>query len=68
MSQSTISNPYDKLFCGSMQDPEVARDFLMAHLPDELIKKIDSKSMAVCPNTLIDEELLLTGQSQGNRL
>ena len=60
MSNSIITSPHDKLFRASMQNPEVARDFLMAHLPADLTKKIDLKSIVVCPNTFIDEELLLT--------
>lgn len=60
MKKKDINNPHDKLFRASMQYPEVARDFLDAHLPPDIKNKIDLKSIAACPNTFIDEELKLT--------
>lgn len=55
-----ITNPHDKLFRASMHHPEVARDFLTTHLPSYIVNKIDFKSIELCPNTFIDEELKLT--------
>jgi predicted transposase/invertase (TIGR01784 family) len=60
MKKKEISNPHDKLFRASMQYPEVARDFLDAHLPIDIKSKIDMKTIIACPNTFIDEELKLT--------
>lgn len=60
MKKKDISSPHDKLFRASMQYPEVARDFLEAHLPTDIKNKIDFKSIITCPNTFIDEELKLT--------
>ncbi len=58
--ENYINNPHDKFFRASMQYPEVVRDFLDAHLPAEIKSKIDFKSIVVCPNTFIDEELKLS--------
>lgn len=60
MTKININNPHDKLFRASMQYPEVARDFLDAHLPIDIKSKIDFCSIIACPNTFIDEELKLT--------
>ncbi|MBA2650310.1 MAG: Rpn family recombination-promoting nuclease/putative transposase [Legionella sp.] len=60
MTKSTIQNPHDKLFRAAMHHPEVAHDFLTTHLPANLIAKIDFKSLEICPNTFIDEDLKLT--------
>ena len=58
--KNKVSTPHDKLFRGSMNHPEVARDFLTTHLPTDIVSKIDFNSIVVCPNTFIDEELKLT--------
>jgi recombination-promoting nuclease RpnB len=60
MSKSTIQTPHDKLFRASMHHPEVARDFLTTHLPADIANKINFKSIEICPNTFIDEDLKLT--------
>ncbi|MCX7114438.1 MAG: Rpn family recombination-promoting nuclease/putative transposase [Gammaproteobacteria bacterium] len=60
MKKKEISSPHDKLFRASMQYPEVARDFLEAHLPIDIKEKLDFKSIVTCQNTFIDEELKLT--------
>lgn len=54
-----IHNPHDRLFRASMQYPEVAKEFLAMHLPAELYSKLDLKSLVICPNSFIDEELKL---------
>ena len=60
MDKSKIQSPHDKLFRASMHHPEVARDFLVTHLPASIIAQLDFKSIEICPNTFIDEDLKLT--------
>jgi recombination-promoting nuclease RpnB len=57
---STITSPHDKFFRASMAHPELVREFLTAHLPSDVGKKLDVHSLKVLPNTFIDEELKLT--------
>ena len=57
---STITSPHDKFFRASMAHPELVREFLTAHLPSDVGKKLDFRSLKVLPNTFIDEELKLT--------
>lgn len=59
MSRSSDHNPHDRLFRAAMQYPQVAREFLDSHLPDEIKVKLDFSSITVCPNSFIDEELKL---------
>lgn len=59
-NKNKITNPHDKLFRASMHHPEVARDFLMTHLPSDIVNKVNLKTIIICPNTFIDEDLKLT--------
>ncbi len=59
MSKSTLHNPHDKLFRAAMQYPEVVREFLEMHLPQEIKKNLDFNSISTCPNTLVDQDLKL---------
>jgi len=59
MKNKDIHNPHDKLFRAAMQHPEVAREFLLAHCPPQILKYIDLNTVKVCPNSFIDEELKL---------
>jgi len=56
-SNSQIHTPHDKLFKRSMSIPEVAKDFLKMHLPDDIKDKIDYSTIEVLPETYIDESL-----------
>ena len=55
-----VSCPHDRLFRGSMSHPEVALEFLQAHLDREILSKIDLRSISICPGTFVDEELKLS--------
>ena len=59
MVKKKINNIHDKLFRASMQYPELAREFLELHLPEDIKNNIDFSSIVVCPNSFIDEELKL---------
>jgi hypothetical protein len=52
---SQLHTPHDKLFKRSMAIPEVAKDFLNLHLPDDIKNKIDYSSLEFIPETFIDE-------------
>jgi predicted transposase/invertase (TIGR01784 family) len=54
---SQIHTPHDKLFKRSMCIPEVAKDFLNMHLPDNLKNEIDYTTIEILPETFIDESL-----------
>ena len=57
ITNSQIHTPHDKLFKRSMCIPEVAKDFLKMHLPDDIRNKIDYTTIEVLPETYIDESL-----------
>jgi len=57
IKNSQINTPHDKLFKKSMQIPNVAKEFLMMHLPDDVKNKIDYQTLEVLPETFVDETL-----------
>lgn len=57
LKNSQIHTPHDKLFKKSMQIPNVAKDFLMMHLPDDIKDRIDYTTLEALPDTFIDETL-----------
>ena len=60
MKNSNLPTPHDRLFKAALQHPEVVREFLSSHLPDNVLKNINFKSITVCSNTFIDDELKLS--------
>jgi recombination-promoting nuclease RpnB len=59
MKKTPLHNPHDKMFRAAMQYPQVAREFLDSHLPENIKKNLDLSTITVCPNSFIDEELKL---------
>ena len=57
LKNSQINTPHDKLFKKSMQIPNVAKEFLMMHLPCDIKDKIDYSTLEILPDTFIDETL-----------
>jgi predicted transposase/invertase (TIGR01784 family) len=55
-----IHQPHDKLFKKSMADIRVARDFFETHLPRELTKKMDFKTLKLQKNSFIDQTFKAT--------
>ena len=56
--KSTVSNrtSHDSFFRGSMMNIEIARDFLTAHLGQQILKRIDLSSLKLEPSTFIDDK------------
>jgi predicted transposase/invertase (TIGR01784 family) len=52
-----IYNPHDKLFKQSLNNLEIAKEFLKIHLPKEIFKFIKSNTLSICPNSYITPEL-----------
>ena len=57
LKNSQINTPHDKLFRKSMQIPNVAKEFLLMHLPCDIKNKIDYSTLEILPDTFIDETL-----------
>jgi predicted transposase/invertase (TIGR01784 family) len=57
VKNSQINTPHDKLFKKSMQIPNVAKEFLMLHLPNDVKNKINYETLEVLPETFVDEQL-----------
>jgi len=49
-----IHQPHDKLFKQSMADLRVARDFFKAHLPAELLKRVNLQTLGLVHDSFID--------------
>ena len=54
---SNIYNLHDKLFRQSLSNIEVAKDFLVTHLPPNILAKFDLNDIQFCPNSYIDPQL-----------
>ena len=52
-----ISNPHDRFFRQSLSDIQIAKDFFEAHLPRNILAKIDLNSLAICKESYIEEDL-----------
>jgi predicted transposase/invertase (TIGR01784 family) len=59
MTSKVLHNPHDRLFQRAMGYPELAREFLETHLPEEIKKHLDFATLSICPNSFIDQELKL---------
>ena len=59
MTKKKIQTPHDLFFRGVMQYPEVSREFLEAHLPESIKKRLDFSTIKALPTTFIDDELKL---------
>ena len=68
MSKSIIHNPHDKLFRAAMQYPEVVREFLEMHLPEQIKKNLEFNNISTCPNTFVDQDLKLVQSDIDNVL
>jgi recombination-promoting nuclease RpnE len=52
-----IHNPHDKIFRQSLSNIEVAKDFLLNHVPKDILAKFDLNDIKFCPNSYIDPQL-----------
>ena len=52
---SGLHHPHDVFFQRLMSNPKVMRDFLKAHLPENLLGKVDLSQLAVQPRIHIDD-------------
>jgi len=52
-----INNPHDALFKSTLEDKEVAVDFLKNYLPDNILKEIDLTDIKVAKDSFIDKKL-----------
>jgi len=50
-------NPHDAIFRKTMSDIRVAREFMLQHLPKEVIAAMDQKALRLCEGTFIDKSL-----------
>lgn len=60
MTKPIVHHPHDKLFRSSLQDPQVAKEFLLMHLPENIKNQLDLTSITYCQTTFVDEELKLS--------
>ncbi|MBS0350785.1 MAG: Rpn family recombination-promoting nuclease/putative transposase [Proteobacteria bacterium] len=51
---AVIRNPHDKLFKLSMEEPRVAHEFLSAHLPSEILTRINVQQVKMENHSFID--------------
>ena len=54
---SIIRTPHDKFIKAMMEHPEVAKDFFNAHLPPEVLEKINLSTLKMESISFIDPEL-----------
>lgn len=52
-------NPHDRFFRSSMQNPKVAHEFFMKHLPEQIKSIMDFGAVQLEPNSFIDDKLKL---------
>ena len=52
-----IHNPHDKLACQSLANIEVAKDFLVTHIPKPILAKFDLNNIEPSNRTYIDPKL-----------
>ena len=58
MSQNAkLTKPHDALFRSMMQDPQVARDFFEATLPEDLKKSVDLSTLTLQKDTFVGDDL-----------
>lgn len=52
-----ITNPHDKFFKEVLSRQEVARDFILHHLPYDIVGLLDIESLEIRKDSFIDKEL-----------
>jgi len=52
-----IKNPHDTLFKRTLGDKEVAKDFLMNYLPDQILDEIDLTDINIAKDSFVDKKL-----------
>lgn len=57
MKNKTVRNAHDRLFRSAMADLKVAKDFLQTHLPPAIKEAINLDSLALQPNSYVDQSL-----------
>ena len=57
MPNKKIQKPHDLYFKGMMKDRQVAQDFLKAHFPQDLIKRMDLASLQLTDASFVDQDL-----------
>ncbi len=60
MTHPIIPTPHDAFFRASLQNPEVAREFVELYLPEHIKSQIDVQQLTPCPVTFVDEKLKLS--------
>lgn len=55
--KTSLSKPHDRLFRSIMQEPQVARDFFEAALPEDVRQSVDLSTLKLQKESFIDEDL-----------
>jgi predicted transposase/invertase (TIGR01784 family) len=58
--ESPLHQPHDKLVKSAFSDPDNARAFLQAHLPSNLVRRMDWTSLSLFSGSFIDPEFAAT--------
>ena len=58
--ESPLHQPHDKLVKSTFSDPDNARAFLQAHLPSNLVRRMDWTSLSLLSGSFIDPEFAAT--------
>ena len=56
---ATINTPHDRFFKTMMENPDIAREFLIANLPSDIIKLVDLDTIKFHKESFIDKQLKL---------
>ena len=60
LPESPLHQPHDKLVKSTFSDPDNARAFLQAHLPNNLVRRMDWTSLSLVSGSFIDPEFAAT--------
>ena len=60
LPESPLHQPHDKLVKSTFSDPDNARAFLQAHLPSNLVRRMDWTSLSLLSGSFIDPEFAAT--------
>ena len=60
LPESPLHQPHDKLVKSTFSDPDNARAFLQAHLPNNLVRRMDWTSLSLLSGSFIDPEFAAT--------
>jgi predicted transposase/invertase (TIGR01784 family) len=52
-----LHKSHDRFFRQSLADLQIARDFLQAHLPVDLLNRVDLNTLEICKESYIEEQL-----------